>query len=632
MRALSLLVAFALWSAASSIAAAALAEQELSPSILVLNQSNSYRPWANEIVGEIRAIMTNRVGGSVPVYAEDLDLYRFNGPGYLDSLTTYFREKYRDKPIGVIASIGPSGLDYALHLRTSVWPNVPIVFAAVDRKSADLDIVPGVTGITIQLTLADMIKAARSLRPDTNRFALVGDRLEKQLYYGRFAQELVDYSKDFQFINLAGLPLAEVKQRVAALPEHTVILYFGINADRSAVYLSAELVPQIAGVANRPVITGVETYFGTGAVGGYLLSPHQIGQEAGHLALRILGGEDPSTIPVTASSEPKPVFDWRELRRWNISENSLPPGSEVRFRSPDLWEQYRWEIIAVFGIVLIQSGMIGRLISEHYRRRTAEEESRQRVLQVIHLNRTATAGALSASVAHELNQPLGAILNYAETADVLLSGKSVNVQLLREIIADIRRDDQRASDVIKHLRTLLKQRSETDLQTFDLNEAIDAAIRIFGPEAARRGIALDTAHANSSFPVRADQVQLQQVILNLVANGMDAVSYSPPSRRRLMVHAIPSGKSDVEVLVSDSGTGIAKDALRKIFDTFYTTKPTGTGLGLSIARTIIESYGGKIWAENREGGGAVFRFTLPLTPEVKFPGRALLQNELINPA
>ena len=613
MRVLSTSLAFALWSAAAFIASAVMADPLLQPSVLVLNQSNSFRPWPNQIIGEIRTIMSNRVGGSVSVYVEDLDLYRFNGPGYPESLATYFREKYRDKQIGVVTTVGSSALDYALRLRTSIWPDVPIVFAAVDNKTGDLNIVPGVTGITVQLTLADMIRTARSLLPDTTGFALVGDLLKNQLYYSRFAQELVDYSKDFQFFDLTGLPLADVKQHAAALPKHTVILYIGINTDQSSVYVSAELVPQIAAVANRPIIVSVETYFGTGAIGGYLLSPRQIGQEAGHLALRVLGGENPSTIPVTASSDPKPVFDWRQLKRWNISESSLPPGSEIRFRSPDLFEQYRWEIMAALGIVLIQSGMIGRLMFERNRRRAAEEESRRRALQVIHLNRTATAGALSASIAHELNQPLGAILNYAETADVLLDEKSVNVQLLKEIIADIRRDDQRASEVITHLRALLKQRSETELQTFDLNDAIDVAIRILGPEATKRGIALDTTHTNTAFPVRADQVQLQQVILNLAANGMDAVSDSPPSRRRLMVQAIPSGTSDVEVLVSDSGAGIAKDALRKIFDTFYTTKATGTGLGLSIARTIVESYGGKIWAENREGGGAVFRFTLPLT-------------------
>ena len=119
-------------------------------------------------------------------------------------------------------------------------------------------------------------------------------------------------------------------------------------------------------------------------------------------------------------------------------------------------------------------------------------------------------------------------------------------------------------------------------------------------------------YANTSFPVRAEPVQLQQVILNLVANGMDAVSDCPPNRRRLMIQAIPGGHSDVEVMVSDWGPGIPKEALKRIFETFYTTKSTGTGLGLSIARTIIESYGGSIWAENREGGGAVFRFTVPL--------------------
>ena len=253
-----------------------------------------------------------------------------------------------------------------------------------------------------------------------------------------------------------------------------------------------------------------------------------------------------------------------------------------------------------------------RLLIERYRRRAAEEDSRQRIRQVIHLNRSATAGALSASVAHELNQPLGAILNYAETAELLLSEKSVNLPQLREIIADIRRDDQRASEIIKHLRGLLKQRSEGDPQNFDLNEAVSLAISILEPEAIKRGIALNSVRPTASFPVRADKVQIQQVILNLVANGMDAVSDCAPGERQLMIQAFSAGKFDVEVMVSDNGPGIPKEALQHIFETFYTTKASGTGLGLSIARTIVENYGGRIWAENRDAGGAVFRFVLPL--------------------
>jgi signal transduction histidine kinase/ABC-type uncharacterized transport system substrate-binding protein len=600
---------FALWSAVSFAHPAASADQA---SVLIINQSNSYRPWPNAIINEIRRIMTERPGGSVTVYTEDLDLYRFNGPGYLKSVETNLREKYRDKPIGAIIPVGSSALDYGLQVRGAVWPAVPVVFAAVDRKTADLQIVPGVTGITIQLNLADMIKAARAILPDTERFALVGDRLESQLYYSQFAEEIADYSRKFEFIDLTGMPLDEVKQRVAILPKRTVVLYIGINSYLTTVYVSADLARVLAQVANRPIIVSAETYFGTGAIGGYILSPKQIGQEAGQLALRVLEGEDPSTIPVVASNSLRPIFDWRQLKRWNVDENAVPPGSEIRFRTPSAWEQYQWEILLGSGIILIQSGMLTRLFIERRRRRAAEDEARQRIRQVIHLNRTATAGALSASVAHELNQPLGAILNYAETAEILLSRGAPDVAQLKEIISDIRRDDQRASEVIKHLRGLLKQKSETELQKFDLNTTINAAVRILEPEARQRGIALDSAIPTAAFWVRADRVQLEQVLLNLITNGMDAVSSCAPSQRRLMIQAIPGDKSYVEVLVSDSGPGIPRESLKQIFETFYTTKVNGTGLGLSIARTIVETYGGRIWAENRAGGGAVFRFTLPL--------------------
>jgi signal transduction histidine kinase len=605
-------VALAFFSAIGLANQVSVADQIYPRGVLIINQSNSYRPWPNRIISEVRSAINGQSGPPISVYTEDLDLYRFNGPTYLQDLRAYFGAKYRDKSINAIMSIGASALDYALQLRASLWPDVPVLFAAVDRKTADVGKIPGVTGITVQLRLSDMMRAAKIIIPNVEHFALVGDRLETQLYYGQFAQELVDYSPKFDFIDLTGLPLSKIEERVARLPLRTAVLYIGINSDQSATYVSAELAPIVAAAANRPTIVSIETYFGTGAIGGYLLSPNDVGREAAQLAMRVLSGEDPSTIPVTTSSGLRLVFDWRQLKQWGIDPDRLPAEAEIRFRRPSVWDQYRWEIIAALAVLLFQTGMIAKLGVERRRRRIAEEESQRRILQVIHLNRTATAGALSASVAHELNQPLGAILNAAETADLILSDDRPNIPLLKELVGDIRRDDQRASDVIKHLRDLLKRRSEQELQTFDIDNVIDTVINIVTPEATKRGVALDTARANRPFLVKADQVQLQQVILNLVSNGMDAVSCSAPDRRRLTIQAIPSGMSDVEVVVSDLGAGIAKDDLRNIFEAFYTTKIGGTGLGLSIARTIIEAYGGKIWAENRSGGGAVFRFTLPL--------------------
>ena len=146
-----------------------------------------------------------------------------------------------------------------------------------------------------------------------------------------------------------------------------------------------------------------------------------------------------------------------------------------------------------------------------------------------------------------------------------------------------------------------------------MNDAIARSMRLLLAEAIKRGIALSANGVERSLPVRADQIHLEQVILNLASNGMDAMSASAPGMRKMSIQTALTNGPDVEVSVTDSGTGIPTDKLKGVFDTFYTTKQQGTGLGLSIARTIVETYGGKIWAENRNGGGAVFRFTLPLS-------------------
>jgi signal transduction histidine kinase len=308
--------------------------------------------------------------------------------------------------------------------------------------------------------------------------------------------------------------------------------------------------------------------------------------------------------------------DWRELKRWNISESKLPPGSKIHFREFSLWEQYHWQMIAVLAVLLAQAAMITWLFLEHRRRQFAELELRQRLSEVIHLNRTAIAGALSASVAHELNQPLGSILSNTEAAELYLKADPPNLQRIEQILANIRRDDQRAAEIISHLRGLLKKRSADELQEFDLNAVVRDALQFLEPEALKRGLVLSTNQAEGCLPVRADQIHLQQVILNLAVNGMDAMQDCAPGSGRMAIQTAAVGGSAIEVSVTDSGPGIPTDKLHAVFDTFFTTKPQGTGLGLSIARTIIETYGGKIWAENRPGGGATFRFTLPLSKRI----------------
>src|SRR5262249_19238111 len=157
---------------------------------------------------------------------------------------------------------------------------------------------------------------------------------------------------------------------------------------------------------------------GGGAIGGYVLTPKSIGEEAADLALRILNGESASTIPIAEGNVVRPIFDWRQMQRWGVSASSLPSGSEIRFRDLTAWERYHWQITAIAAIFLLQTALIARLVYEHRRRRSAEVEVRQRMSELAHMNRYATAGELSSSIAHELNQPLGAILSNAETAEL----------------------------------------------------------------------------------------------------------------------------------------------------------------------------------------------------------------------
>ncbi len=338
----------------------------------------------------------------------------------------------------------------------------------------------------------------------------------------------------------------------------------------------------------------------------------RVGEEIGDLALDVLAGLVPGNLAPRPTSGSADRIDWRQLKRWNLSESGLPPNSEIRFRELTLRDQYRWRIVAVVAAVLLQASMIAWLLVERRRRHFAELESRGRLREVLHLDRVAAVGAMSASIAHELNQPLGAILLNAETADLLLAENPIDTGQLKEILADIRKSDQRAGDIISHLRVLLKKGPDAELRELDLNDALRGALSTLEPETRRRGVLVKVQHAQGALPVRADPVHLEQVMLNLVTNAMDAMENREAGERVLAVRTAPIGSAEVIVSISDSGTGIPENKLNDIFDAFYTTKSRGTGLGLSIVRTIVANHGGKIWAENQSGGGAVFRFTLPL--------------------
>jgi PAS domain S-box-containing protein len=249
---------------------------------------------------------------------------------------------------------------------------------------------------------------------------------------------------------------------------------------------------------------------------------------------------------------------------------------------------------------------------------TARKQAEQEMLllrqEIAHVGRVSMMGQLASALAHELNQPLGAILRNAEAAELFMENESPDLDEIRAILADIRKDDQRAGSVIDRMRALLKRR---DLETrpLGLGELVGDVASLARADAASRQVKLDVDVAGGLPLVRGDRVHLQQVLLNLVLNGMDALNGVSPQDRCVSVTARLDGTQTVEIAVSDTGHGIPADKLAHVFDPFFTTKPNGIGMGLPISRTIVEAHGGRLWAENNNGGGAAFRFTLPIAEE-----------------
>lgn len=279
-------------------------------------------------------------------------------------------------------------------------------------------------------------------------------------------------------------------------------------------------------------------------------------------------------------------------------EVSLPDGSTG-------WQQWvDYVIVDADGSIEEIQG-IGRDISDRKR----AEEARH---NLAHASRLAIVGELTASIAHEINQPLGAILSNTDAAEMLLDRSSPPLDEIRNILSDIRKDDMRAGDIIAHLRALLRKR-ELEFHPLNLNEIVHEVVRLASSDLQRRRIKLALQLAPGLPEVRGDRVHLQQVLLNLVVNAMDAMNDVPPSTRlQLTVSSAVTPQGLVEIVVSDSGPGIPPERLSRIFDSFFTTKKEGMGLGLSIARSLIEVHHGTIAAANNPGGGASFRFQLPV--------------------
>jgi signal transduction histidine kinase len=580
--------------------------------LLLHSFGRDFRPWS-EYARSIKAALEQQSSFRLEVQEHTLLTARFGNASPEASFVEYLRSLYHDRPPDIVMSVGAPAARFVQTYRQQLFPAAPLVMTAVEQRLVNrAELTDNDTVVSVNNDFEAFFASILKVLPDTRTIAVVigASPLEK-FWLDEIRREARRYEDRVAFVWYNDLSFEEILKLASALPPHTVLFWHLMSVDGAGVAHEGDVaLRQLREVANAPIFSYQEAFFGRDTVGGPMHSIAQSSRQTVDAVIRILGGEKPGNIRFEPIPYAPPRYDWREMQRWNISESNLPPGSEILFREPGVWERYRWQMALIAAVILVQAGLISGLLHERRRRRFAEVESRQRLVELAHINRYSAVGELTTSIAHELNQPLGSILTNTETAELMLKGSSPNLDEIREILADIRRDDQRASEVIRRLRSVLRK-TPFEVRDLELNETIREVMGFVADVATGRGVALSYAPSAMEFHVKGDPVQIQQVLLNLIINAMDATSETPPGKREVSVMTIRSG-SHVEIRVGDTGAGIAVGDLKNVFNPFFTTKPQGMGMGLAIVRTIVEAHGGAISAENQPLGGALFTVRLPI--------------------
>ena len=716
----------------------ALPQQETAPppsakQILVLYTYAGGITVNQKATGAFFSALTSRGFNNDDVFLEYLDLQRNNSPAYRRRVANLLLDKYGKRDIGLIVTLHTWALEFLLEECKGLFPDVPIFSFLVARPEL---IKAKNTGRRILLRPQNMdmggtLEIALKMFPETRKVVFVVGAAPADKRFEHEARHIfepwrgkveIEYTSDRTY--------EEMLQLVAILPRRSIVIYCDVFSDVTGrTFTPLEVGKMVAKAANAPVFCLWDTIMGWGTIGGSLLSFEAEGAYAAKTALDILDKKIVLTKPETTLPSSKTyMFDWRQLRRWKLSEAALPKGSIVINRELTFWD-FKYYIIGGLAFVLLETTLIIFLIVQKRRKKVTEESlrrkteeldqffnvsldllsiantdgyflrlnpawertlgytseellakrflefvhpddmestlkalsslaSRQKVFyfenryrckdgtyrwlqwssspagnliysaardvtenkraeaeafqarsQLFQLDRLSRMGELTASLAHELNQPLAAILSNAQAGLRFLQSGKIDLDELREILQDITQDDQRAGSVIRSLRSMVK-REEVERKPVILNNVLNDVVQIFHTESVFRNVRVETELDGSLPPVLGDKVQLQQVVLNLILNAADAMSENPPEQRKIIL--CTRVKDDrVRVTVRDFGAGVDQANLERIFEAFFTTKGAGLGMGLNICRAVVEAHGGRIRAENNPDRGATFVFELP---------------------
>jgi len=346
--------------------------------VLVFSNYDSYLPGVVALNRALRSAVRDGSPDRVEFFYE-AQAQAIPIIGYEQELVDYLRRKYAGEKFDLIITLGAPTLKFLARHEAELFTDTPRVFFVFDeREETPRNLMPHITGIWAKVDIAETVDIALALHPETQRVVVVSNDDDNNRFLRQQARsELQKYEGKLQIDYPTRLTIEELKDTLAALPKNTIVLYIEFLRDRvGSTFSNQEALSKIAPTSSAPIYGIAETYMGAGVVGGNVLDFDVLGARTGEMALRILVAERPQDIrPQRVPSVP--MFDWRELRRWGISESRLPPGSIVRFRPPSVWDEYKWYLLGIVLLILLQSAMISGLLINSSRRKRAERQNRQ---------------------------------------------------------------------------------------------------------------------------------------------------------------------------------------------------------------------------------------------------------------
>ena len=584
--------------------------------VLLLHSYHQGYRWTDGVTAGVQGALKRRK--DIRLHVEFMDAKGWDDPLHLQNLARTLRHKYSPTShhsisLAAILCMDDHAYAFALAHRDDLFPRIPLVFGGLnDFRPEALPGKKNVTGVAAEYHFAGTLETILKLHPGTKRFLVVGDQTRSgRSALTRLERVVPQYERRAEFEYITDATHDELKEALTTTPAGSVVLYLSFLRDRNGRHLTLEEGRRfVSDSTSAPVYCFWDFFGGTGLVGGRGLSAYSQGQSAALLVLRILNGERAGDIPIERNPPNPYMFDWQQMTRFHLAEDSLPAGSIIIGKPDSFMERYGvwlWGMVIFF---LLEAALIAGVVIARAQKRSLEERLRK-------AQRLEAVGRLAGGIAHDFKNQLTVIAGYCESLDKRLPENSVEAKYLHQV----RRAAQRSTTLTDQLLSF-SRRQTLRPRVLNLNRILqelhDAMARMIGED-----VRLQFQVGEEVPNVELDRAQLERALLNLATNARDAM----PGGGDMVVRTFTarSGElgfrqvSDLPVgtyaalQMVDSGTGMPPDIQRRAFEPFFTTKEVGkgTGLGLSMVYGFVRQSGGTVEAESVEGRGTTVTLYFP---------------------